>query len=251
MSLFGRPRAPRGTRRSPTPGSAPSYTRQGTLSQPPSAALGKDDGKPLYLCSPFVNSALVKGNFKTIVVLPKYVDIMEWVAVNIFDFFTNLNEFCGVLVECCTQMTCPTMSAGHNLNYLWQQASGKFVPMTAPQYIDTVMSSIQIMLNDELVFPTNTNHEFQRAFPGISRHIYRQLLRIFAHIYHAHFHQILHLRAEPHFNSLFAHFLAFGREFDLLEIKEILGDPSAGPQGVMPGIALLFEKWRELGTLEK
>ena len=82
LTIARRPRAPRGTRRSPTPGSAPSYTRQGTLSQPPSAALGKDDGKPLYLCSPFVNSALVKGNFKTIVVLPKYVDIMEWVAVN-------------------------------------------------------------------------------------------------------------------------------------------------------------------------
>jgi len=44
-----------------------------------------------------------------------------------------------------------------SLNYLWQQASGKFVPMTAPQYIDTVMSSIQIMLNDELLFPTNTS----------------------------------------------------------------------------------------------
>jgi hypothetical protein len=38
--------------------------------------------KPLYLCSPFVEAALVKGNFKTIVMLPKYVDIMEWVAVN-------------------------------------------------------------------------------------------------------------------------------------------------------------------------
>jgi len=44
-----------------------------------------------------------------------------------------------------------------SLNYLWQQGSGKFVPMTAPQYIDTVMSSIQIMLNDELLFPTNTS----------------------------------------------------------------------------------------------
>ena len=102
---------------------------------------------------------------------------------------------------------------------------------------------------------TNTHlfsdHEFQRTFPGISRHIYRQLLRIFAHIYHAHFHQILDLRAEPHFNSLFAHFLAFGREFDLLEIKEILGDPCAGSQDIAPGIALLFEKWREMGTLEK
>jgi hypothetical protein len=95
------------------------------------------------------------------------------------------------------------------------------------------------------------DHEFQRSFPGVSRHIYRQILRIFAHIYHAHFHQILHLRAEPHFNSLFAHFLAFGKEFDLLEIKEIVGDPSAGAQGVMPGIGLLWEKWTEMGTLAK
>ena len=38
--------------------------------------------KPLYLSSPFADAALVKGNFKTIVMLPKYADIMEWVAVN-------------------------------------------------------------------------------------------------------------------------------------------------------------------------
>lgn len=87
--------------------------------------------KPLYLCSPFADAALVNGNFKTIVTLPKYVDIMEWVAVNskspaffgsmiselnlllvVFDFYTNLNEFYGVLTECCTQQSCPTMSAG-------------------------------------------------------------------------------------------------------------------------------------------
>jgi hypothetical protein len=37
---------------------------------------------PLYLSSPFAGAALVKGSFKTIVMLPKYVDIMEWVAVN-------------------------------------------------------------------------------------------------------------------------------------------------------------------------
>ena len=38
--------------------------------------------KPLYLCNPFVRSALIKGSFKTIVVLPKYVDKNEWIAVN-------------------------------------------------------------------------------------------------------------------------------------------------------------------------
>ena len=55
------------------------------------------------------------------------------------------------------------------------------------------------------------------------RHIYRQLLRVFAHIYHAHFKEILHLRSEPHFNSLFAHYLAFGREYDLFDAKDLKG----------------------------
>lgn len=40
------------------------------------------DGKPLFLCQPFVRAALVTGKFKSIVVLPKYVDVNEWVAIN-------------------------------------------------------------------------------------------------------------------------------------------------------------------------
>jgi len=73
-------RAPRNPKRSPTPTSAtfpPNDSSNG--SGPPSPV---SPNKPLYLCSPFVEAALVKGNFKTIVMLPKYVDIMEWVAVN-------------------------------------------------------------------------------------------------------------------------------------------------------------------------
>jgi hypothetical protein len=72
----------------------------------------------------------VKGNFKTIVMLPKYVDVMEWVACNsqcivtygqrgvllnlgpVFDFYQNLNLFYGALSECCTQQSCHAMSAG-------------------------------------------------------------------------------------------------------------------------------------------
>jgi MOB kinase activator 1 len=81
-------RAPRAPKRSPTP------TRSNSSQQPlvsptsehapdsPIVATSQQKEKPLYLCSPFVEAALVKGNFKTIVMLPKYVDIMEWVAVN-------------------------------------------------------------------------------------------------------------------------------------------------------------------------
>jgi hypothetical protein len=87
--------------------------------------------------------------------------------------------------------------------------------------------------------------DFPKSFPSTVKHVYRQLLRVFAHIYHSHFQQILHLRSEPHFNSLFAHFLSFGREYELLEIKDVSGVSSAPV-----GIGQLWEKWREMGILE-
>jgi MOB kinase activator 1 len=75
---------PRGPKRSPTPTSTTSPSATSADYMPPASPSAPVAGtqKPLYLCSPFVEAALVKGNFKTIVMLPKYVDIMEWVAVN-------------------------------------------------------------------------------------------------------------------------------------------------------------------------
>lgn len=87
---------PRGPKRSPTPTSATFPNATSTDAAPPVSPSAPAHGiqKPLYLCSPFVEAALVKGNFKTIVMLPKYVDIMEWVAVNscvhLFPAFTRL-----------------------------------------------------------------------------------------------------------------------------------------------------------------
>lgn len=179
--------------------------------------------------------------------LPKYVDIREWVAVNVFDFYTNLNEFYGVLTESCTQHTCPTMSGGANLNYTWTTPDRKQVSLPAPTYIDSVMSSVQNLLEDENVFPTKSGQDFHESFPATIKFIFRQLYRVFAHIYHAHYQQILHLRSEPHFNSLFAHFLAFGRarEYELLDAKDIKGDP-----GAPVGAGFLWERWKETGILE-
>jgi len=87
--------------------------------------------------------------------------------------------------------------------------------------------------------------DFPPTFPSTAKHVYRQLLRVFAHIYHAHYTQILHLRSEPHFNSLFAHFLAFGKEYELLDIKDIKGQ-----SGAAVGIGALWERWKEMGILD-
>ncbi|KAJ7195523.1 hypothetical protein GGX14DRAFT_475018 [Mycena pura] len=82
-SFFNRNRAPsRPVKRSPTP--TGQLTRKDSVgSEPPSPSTHIQSGpKPLYLSRPFVDAALVKGNFKTIVMQPKYVDVNEWVAVN-------------------------------------------------------------------------------------------------------------------------------------------------------------------------
>lgn len=57
--------------------------------------------------------------------------------------------------------------------------------------------------------------------PSVVKKMFGQLFRLFAHIYHDHYDKVLCLNEEPHFNSLFAHFISFAREFDLLDKKEI------------------------------
>lgn len=150
------------------------------------------------------------------------------------------------------------------LSYTWINHERKSVHLPAPTYIDYVMTWIQNLLNDEATFPTkagnctlsvslvrrhllnmNIGHDFPQSFPSTVKHVYRQLLRVFAHIYHSHFHQILHLRSEPHFNSLFAHFLSFGREYELLEVKDVKGSASSPV-----AVGQLWEKWRDMGILE-
>ncbi|GAA5948128.1 hypothetical protein JCM3765_007121 [Sporobolomyces pararoseus] len=200
----------------------------------------------LYLCLPFVKAALVKGNFKTIVALPKYVDVNEWVAVNLVDLFNNLNLFYSVVTEFCTVENNPTMSAGPGMDYTWIDANRKRVKLPAPQYIDYVLTWVEGLIKDEAVFPTKAGREFSPNFPSVARHIYTQLLRIFAHLYHAHYQVYLHLSAEGHLNSLFAHFLTFGREFDLLEPKEC----RAPKEGWPFVIGDLMDAWRGLGVLD-
>ncbi|SNX82728.1 related to MOB2 - required for maintenance in ploidy [Melanopsichium pennsylvanicum] len=233
-------------------------------SSAPHLGLGSN-GKPLYLCQPFVGASLVKGSLKTISSVPKYVDPKEWVAVNLFDFFNNLNQFYGVLTEFCTVSNNPTMSAGVGLDYTWIDQNRKQVKLPAPQYIDYVMTWVGGLLSDEATFPTKASRDFPPTFLTTCKHIYKQLLRVFAHVYHAQYQFLVHLCCEGHFNSLFAHFVAFGTENRLFDYRDfrytgvstnsnvgtIGGSQSQGQahQAGYPGVCDLIEKWVEMGIL--
>lgn len=176
---------------------------------------------PLFMCEPFVKTALVKGSFRTIIQLPKYVDFGEWLALNIFEMFNNLNQFYGVLAEYTTPDQYPTMNAGPGINYLWIDGSGQPVDLPANQYIDLVMTWILAKLNDQSVFPTKNGGAFPPNFLKDCKNISRQMFRVFAFIYYNHFERILHLSLEAHWNSFFAHFISFVKEFSLIDRKEM------------------------------
>jgi len=177
---------------------------------------------PLFLLQPYVNASIADGSFKKIVILPKYVEDDEWLAANVFEFYTYLNLFYGSIADFCTLDTCPTMGAGIYPDYQWVDPhTRKSSKVPARTYIDYAMTWIDNTINDESVFPTKAGREFPRDFPQIVRAIFKQSLRVFAHIYHHHYEQILNLCEEGHLNALFAHFISFGREFNLLDKKDM------------------------------
>ena len=53
------------------------------------------------------------------------------------------------------------------------------------------------------------------------RGIFKQYIRLFAHVYHSYFDKILHLEEEAHWNTLFAHVVLFGKEYDLIDKKDL------------------------------
>ncbi|EEB05236.1 protein kinase activator Mob2 [Schizosaccharomyces japonicus yFS275] len=175
---------------------------------------------PLYLRQPFISTHLVKGNFSTIVSLPRYIDRNEWLAINVYELFTYLNHFYDVFAAFCTVQTCPTMSAAPGIDYTWLDSNRKPLRLPAPQYIEYVMAWIENRLRDQSIFPTKAGVPFPSNFEAIVKAIYKQLFRIFVHIYNYHYPEILHVSLEAHWNSFFAHFIAFGKEFGLLDPRD-------------------------------
>jgi len=174
----------------------------------------------LYLTPPFVDSSFVKGNFTPIVALPRFVDVDEWMASNIFDFFYYLNTFYGTLSDFCTPRSCPVMSADAGIEYPWIDAQKRSHRLPASQHIDLIMTSLEKLLADESIFPTKAGAPFPSTFKSTAQHMVRQMFRVYAHLFHSHYPTILHLGSEGHFNSQFAHFTAFCRTFQLLSSKD-------------------------------
>ena len=129
----------------------------------------------------------------------------------------------GVLAEFCTKETCPIMSAGPKYEYLWADGHDVKTPLkvSAGEYIEFLMTWVEGQLNNEAVFPTKIETSFSKNFQSVIKVIFKRLFRVYAHMYHSHFHHIMSLGLEYHLNTCFKHFIFFIDQFKLVDVKEL------------------------------
>lgn len=172
----------------------------------------------------YAQATLGTGHLREAVTLPDGEDKNEWLAVNTVDFFNEINLLYGVVAEFCTEQACPIMCAGPKYEYMW--ADGKEVkrPMavSAPRYVDYLMTWVQNQLDDEAVFPTQLGVPFPPDFLERVQNIFKRLFRVYAHIYYCHFERMAALGAEPHLNTCFKHYMYFVYEFNLIPNRQEL-----------------------------
>jgi MOB kinase activator 1 len=112
----------------------------------------------------------------------------------------------------------------------------KPIQVSAPEYVDYLMTWVQSILDDESVFPSRVGMyfyiffnvliilldvPFPKNFREVVKNIFKRLFRVYAHIYYSHFHKIVSLGEEAHLNTCFKHFYYFITEFTLVDKKEM------------------------------
>ena len=171
-----------------------------------------------------IEQTLGSGTVEQAVKLPRGEDANEWIAVNTVFFYNALSVLYNVLdAALCNEESCPAMSAGPQFEYLWADGVKVKTPvkLSAQKYINVLFDWVEEQLDDPSLFPRGLGGKFPRDFIPVVKTILKRLFRVYAHIYHSHFKQILALEMEPHLNTCFRHFILFVQEFDLVDEKEL------------------------------
>jgi len=115
------------------------------------------------------------------------------------------------------------MAAGAKYEYLWADGVKikKAIKVSAPEYVDYLMTWIQAQLDDEKIFPSQIGVPFPDDFEKRIRNMFKRLFRVYAHMYYSHLKHIVALGEEAHVNTCFKHFIYFIQEFNLVDKKEL------------------------------
>ena len=72
---------------------------------------GGKGGATSYQLRQYAEATLGGGSLRKVVKLPEGEDENEWLAVNMVDFYNQINLLYGAITEFCSPQTCPEMKA--------------------------------------------------------------------------------------------------------------------------------------------
>lgn len=175
----------------------------------------------LYLQEPCLERKVQEDDLLCITEVPSGLDANEWHALHTIGFFEHINLLYGTVSEFCNLTSCPEMIGPGPRVYMWLDDRGKKSKLSAPQYVDYVMTYVQKTVNDETVFPTKHGNDFPANFETVLKRVQKLLFHVVAHIYHSHFREIVLLGLHAHLNSIFAHIIEYNFFYHILEDKEV------------------------------
>ncbi|EME49560.1 hypothetical protein DOTSEDRAFT_122217 [Dothistroma septosporum NZE10] len=212
---------------------------------------------------------IVKGNFMTLGAKPHMLEEGEWIAHQVVEQNRLLGGMVKMVqtedrttgVPICNVKDCPTMSAGP-MTWTWIDTRSQPINLPAPTYIKHIQTWVAGKIQDESILPTSNfqtapplpdpqqvandpNHwlgkssGFPQRLEAEVKNMYKQMFRIYAHLYWQHWLQFWDLSAYRDLNTCFIHFINVGRIFGLLPDKEI--------EPMQP----LIELWIARGDLPK
>ncbi|KAK3942722.1 Mob1/phocein [Diplogelasinospora grovesii] len=225
--------------------------------------------KPLWLNANYAKH-IVKGNFLTLSAKPKTVEMGEWIAHQVVDHWRMLITFIKLVQDkeedgssICNARKCPKMSAGTNHSFTWLNMQLQPVEIPAHNYLGLVQRYISGKIDDQNLFPTDPagvsfadNPQFCTPLPTESQGqdwlgkrsgfpqnffetcqtIFRQMFRVYAHLYWSHFEDMFCLGLERSMNSCFSHFILTATTLNLLGKADL--------EPMQP----LIDLWAALGT---
>ncbi|KAL1879920.1 hypothetical protein VTK73DRAFT_6616 [Phialemonium thermophilum] len=230
--------------------------------------------KPLWLNVAYAKH-IVKGNFMTLSARPKTVEMGEWIAHQVVEHWRMLITFIHLVhtkeedgTSICNPRTCPKMSAGPNHSFTWLNSRLEPCEIPACEYLTLVLRYVTSKIDDQNIFPTDPagvsyadnpafcspqisadglqdewigkRSGFPRNFFEVCQTIFRQMFRVYAHLYWSHFvDPMYHMNLEKSMNSCFSHFLLTATTLDLLKPSDL--------EPMQP----LIDLWAACGTFPK
>jgi len=175
--------------------------------------------------SQLTKSTLGSGNLLEAVRPPKNVDLSEWMATNIVDFYNEIS----VLYDLCSEDSERFQKSGEGFpplfEYRWAdpnagKKNSRPIRVSSPIYVNNVLNWIQDTVNDEYMFPVGDDDDFPEEFQTIAEKVFTRIFRIYAIIYHSHFEYVESHGAAQHLNTSLKHFVIFVHYHGLVQPKE-------------------------------